>query len=479
MPISVTNYFNLDRKIFENTGAFDALLDWDTLLFVDPYLLKDAQTAEFIGSQAELLTYFRRVIKLISHSKKTNDKAWREAVNRMLAKEIAAFGLGYSGSGSEGSGIGFRLATSLITTMKEIVTLGLEDPELFELAGLFEDGFGADRISDMTCNILIERFAEFTERVFKECNSVKILEKIKINKKTFNLPKHPFRKNQPILLCPKELLLDLPTAENGITSIFNENAELRNRINEMFGMDWSSYTQEKEKEKSHHAFTKHGFFLEEILKKYKNSGTRKYDFLKDPSGEVFWRTTAEDLAKKFPLNISKETSPSLEYYVDIVRIICDAFKRQIEQNGLWEVLYGERGKSKKERISQRLFFSLAQIYCSANNLDISPESNTGRGPVDFKFSHGSKNKIILEMKLSTNQKLLVGYTEQLEAYKKSEQAAKAFYLVVVVGDHDGKIKKLFDLKNQLASAEAKDLPEILTIDANKKLSASKLRKEKN
>jgi len=32
-------------------------------------------------------------------------------------------------------------------------------------------------------------------------------------------------------------------------------------------------------------------------------------------------------------------------------------------------------------------------YCQANNLDLSPESDAGRGPVDFKISQGFNDKI--------------------------------------------------------------------------------------
>ena len=53
------------------------------------------------------------------------------------------------------------------------------------------------------------------------------------------------------------------------------------------------------------------------------------------------------------------------------------------------------GKTKKlrhESSAQLLFFSVAQIYCLANNIDVSPETDSGNGSVDFKFSNGYNNK---------------------------------------------------------------------------------------
>lgn len=60
-----------------------------------------------------------------------------------------------------------------------------------------------------------------------------------------------------------------------------------------------------------------------------------------------------------------------------------------------------------------LFFLLLPTkYCEVNNLDISPETDTGNGPIDFKISKGFNDKINIEMKLSTNTKLLHGYKSQ-------------------------------------------------------------------
>jgi hypothetical protein len=67
-----------------------------------------------------------------------------------------------------------------------------------------------------------------------------------------------------------------------------------------------------------------------------------------------------------------------------------------------------------------LFFVVASSYCSANNLDLTPEAETGRGPVDFKISSGNHGRLLVEVKLSTSSRLLSGYTTQLELYKKGK-----------------------------------------------------------
>lgn len=90
------------------------------------------------------------------------------------------------------------------------------------------------------------------------------------------------------------------------------------------------------------------------------------------------------------------------------------------------------GKPRHERFAQLLFFSIASSYCEANNLEIPPESDAGAGPVDFKFSIG-REKVIVEIKLSTNSKVVSGYKAQIEAYAKAERASFWHYVLIDVG----------------------------------------------
>lgn len=152
----------------------------------------------------------------------------------------------------------------------------------------------------------------------------------------------------------------------------------------------------------------------------------------------------------------------------IVDDICEQFKRQIEYNGLHRLLYENDKKTiKHERISQKLFFSVAQIFCIANNLDVSPETNSGSGSVDFKFSKGHNIKINVELKLSSSDKIIDGYDKQLDAYNKAEGTNKSFYVVIVVSEN----QKLEELKTK---AEKSEFPILKIIDGSYKKTASKI-----
>jgi len=114
----------------------------------------------------------------------------------------------------------------------------------------------------------------------------------------------------------------------------------------------------------------------------------------------------------------------------------------------------------------------ADIYCSANNLDVSPESDAGRGPVDFKVSRGL-TKVNVEMKLSTNR-LLHGYQKQLPIYDKAEKTNNSIFLIILLDNkHMKKVEQVYDYKKRNETVDNK-LLEIVVIDAILKKSASKI-----
>jgi hypothetical protein len=143
----------------------------------------------------------------------------------------------------------------------------------------------------------------------------------------------------------------------------------------------------------------------------------------------------------------------------------------IEQNGLNDSLW-HKGKPLVERYSQLLFFAVAYSYCKANNLDISPEVDSGNGQVDFKFSGGFKQRVLVEVKLSNHGKVVPGYALQLEAYKAAEETTRAIYLVIDVGKIGTKAKRLIGLRNE-AAARGDPISDIEFVDAKPKPPASK------
>jgi hypothetical protein len=159
---------------------------------------------------------------------------------------------------------------------------------------------------------------------------------------------------------------------------------------------------------------------------------------------------------------------------DIVKTICEHFKSLIENNGLFKLIYeNDKVTVRHESVPQKLFFAVSQIFCIANNIDVSPETNSGAGSVDFKFSVGFNQKITVELKYSKSNNLIDGFKLQLDAYNKAEQTDKSIYLVINVDDNS-KLDDLLVLYKQEKARNA-NIPEIIIVDSKYKDSASKLK----
>ena len=82
--------------------------------------------------------------------------------------------------------------------------------------------------------------------------------------------------------------------------------------------------------------------------------------------------------------------------------------------------------------------------------------------------------MLVEIKLSTNKKLLNGYTRQLQSYETAEETAKGYYVVINVGGRmERKRKALLHLRDNLI-ARGKPISPIIFIDGLRRPSASKL-----
>ena len=129
-------------------------------------------------------------------------------------------------------------------------------------------------------------------------------------------------------------------------------------------------------------------------------------------------------------------------------------------------------KPKHEEAAQLVFYGVADSYCEANNLDLTRESNGGRGPVDFKVSRGYSSRIVVETKLNTNNRLVHGFETQIEEYQKAEKTTHAVYTVIDVGGPANRIDKL-KLIIEDSKKDGKRIPEIVFVDGKPKPSASK------
>lgn len=465
----LSEYFGVSKSIFKQKGIFDAIIGIDSGFYLDPTLLKNTRIPEFKGSYAKVEEHYKKAFSLLKIAcQNNNHKAWDLAIRLCTLQEPRGIFLGYGKT--SGRGVGKKLAQQLLISAKKIWEMGVDDPQVIALLGILEEGFGADRISDMALNIIQENLLDYTCRITKSL-SLKPYSSFKYKKggKIYVLPTNPLNPKEPLLLIPTSLLRVLPTSNEHIWDSFDENQELRQRFNEILGNSLRKAPKNYVKETV--LSSKDNVLV--LLKALKNLVLSSYDFESDPEVKQQWLELGQALSKQYPLKLEMPATATSEDIKGVIRKIILQFRFVIENHGWNKYLYKPDGRVHNEDFIQKLFLAVAISYCKANNLDISPETDQGSGAIDFKISKGFKNKFLIELKWDKNKKLVDGFTQQLPRYAECEETANCFFVVVEVSKNSKNLKKL-EKTYYLRKEQGIEQPELFIIDGKIKPSASKL-----
>ncbi len=473
MPVTASEHLGLPDDSLEALGAFNAVLDSDTRLFIDPALLRASTIPEFETAATTLERRFQNVMRLLRRAESIGDPYWIAAERLFTFPELKGLCIGYSdvrGTGGAGMGPGFR--DGILATAKAAVDAGVDDPAFFELMGILQEGVGADRISDMVGGIVAGEIGAYTERIFDDLG-VGDRRNVLIGERTFRLPWNPYNRS-PILLVPMDMLRDLPIAESWdeIDAVIAFNEDLRRRVNDIIGSAWRKARHFPKEDLRRKLLEDPELFLD-LLRSYRMVPPTGYDFKADPAGEITWVRASRESAQAFPLRLALPDHPTEDDVMRVVLEVCRQFAFLVDVGGLSALLYHEDGRPRRESFSQKLFFGIAFAYCNANDLDISPESDAGRGRVDFKFSHGAAAKVVVEAKLTSNVALNRGFTVQLEEYARAERTGQRVYLVIDVEKKgaDARLESFKQLVEETRVA-GRAMPAIMYVDARRKASAS-------
>ena len=154
------------------------------------------------------------------------------------------------------------------------------------------------------------------------------------------------------------------------------------------------------------------------------------------------------------------------------------FKMNIEEKGGDELLWEKDGRPKGETGVQKVFWNYADAALENRDKVAIRERDTGRGRVDFTFSNGENETVLVEFKLLDNPLLKNGAAMvQIEQYLKSTELDTAY--LVIFGFDDRKLQdKLNKVQTEIKKFRMKNpdmFIEMLYIDASRKQSASKLK----
>lgn len=469
-PILFSDYFQINTNLLEKAGLINPFIDIDTPLFIDPVLLSNSlnQIIAQKGYKA-FREHFSNYIRLLDMSRNEGDVAWKAARKLLDLSEPPENGLGYGGSGRQGASRPDDIRKTIMRTCKEIISLGVSDPDMICLMGFFEEKVGPDTISDFTTQVIKEHLAVITLE-FCQANGIKVEQST--TTEGYNLPiyESPDGRKVPIVLVPKDIVRDLPIANDwsDIEDAIYKNEQIRSRVNMLLGNITRTTIKDRKR-----ALRKIATESKEDFELFLQAVTEHasfYDPLKDSLAYYKLKSIFAEGFANFQSDKSYQIQKGPEEIIRLVHDTIDVFKHHVENGNLWEELWID-GNPKKERAAQLIYYAIADCYCRAHNVDISPEANMGGGPIDFKFSDGYEARVLVEMKRS-NGSVLHGYEKQLEIYKNASRTEYGIFVIIDYGGLSSKLKQIQKI-SELRTKAGERASDIVVIDARRKKSASK------
>lgn len=466
--------FSNEYDKIQETDCFDPILIADTELFVDPFAVFEETEGFFSNSFEKMLRFFNQAFILAANANRDSKTiSYKKLESMLMFPEINELGLGYSNTNA-GAGASRHFCKQMICAIYRSIDQGLMEYKHFEEIGIFEEGIGCDRISDITCNILKEELISYTQEICKRYSipmvSIKMphirfdFENLRWVDGNVMLPWNRHKK-RAVLLVPQRFLNDLPSINyEGFGDYIwnNMNETLRNDLN-------YSLKQQLDKAAIIEIARQNPQWVRLYEEQVERQGYESYDIKNDPTGKYIWASNVvQEYIKDNPLSFTDS-----EGFARCIQDICLSFKSYIENEKGYELLWNEGDKPKPESAVQRLLFGVMKGYCLFLNIDISKESNAGSGPVDFKCSQGYSKRVLIETKLIRNTRYWNGLEKQLPQYMLAEGIEKGIFMLITYTAEE--FNKASEFKRKIKQLNLPYDIETMIVDASYgKLSASKL-----
>lgn len=470
-----SEHFGIERT--EQDDWFDPHLTIDTKLFIDPLLLLEAGGGWAVAHQ-ELIAHFVHCYGLVARAASSESVSAKAARRLLTFPEPFELGLGYTASGTRGSGAGDRFAARMADGIAVAIAAGLSQPEHIEEIGILNEGIGADRISDAAANVIKARLIAYTQEVAERHdvplerhrvrNARVTLEGARWHDEEVDLPTNP-ETGRAVILVPEMLLNGPPTlnADDWFDSHFND--DIRLSMNLQVGQ----------------AVTKAGIVawarqhLDRVRDWAREQTSREdllgYDFGADPLGVVLWDREPTQYATGHPL--PTRTVATHDDLIELVADVIDQFRHFVEDQRGWSLLQNSDDTEKPESAAQLVLLGVAQPYLRQFDVELDREVELGRGPVDFKASSGTSARLLIEVKKLHNGKFWNGLRDQLPSYLQSDDASHGWFIAVQYRSNKSAFDRLKQLPGEVARLADRVGKTIryTAVDARRPLSASNIR----
>lgn len=475
--MQLTRAFGIARGAADDW--FDTLLNHDTRLFIDPFLVFRDTDPAWADAHTEIVRHFERAFLLVAQAQgQRGSLAYRKALGMLEFREPRELCLGYTAEGTAGLGSGAGFARLIAQAMHEAIARGLDNPDHFEELGVLQKGISRDRIGDIAATILKPRLIAYTQEVaarheislarHRVYGSVFEARRQRFLSEPVELPTNPVT-NGPLLLVPERFLRELPTLNAEDFWRFYESERLREDIN---------YEIVTNVDKTLIVRTARGapdVVRNWLAEREARAPADPYDIETDPSTVYQWQPEGERFATNHPLVIDPVTTEA--GFQDVIERIIAQYKLYIEENRGWRLLWENvpRRKENLEEAAQLAFRGLAHPYCVANDISLDREVDLGRGEVDFKFSRGHRLRAHLEIKKLHSGSFWRNFENQLPTYLKADEVRHGWFVAVVYRDPSKamreRLQTLPAIVSEAAAKRGVNL-RLVVVDARPKASAS-------
>ncbi|MGC5584133.1 hypothetical protein [Ornithinimicrobium sp. W1665] len=437
----------------ESPEWVDIVLNDDTALFVDPFLIFQDESDEWKDAHSELMAHFQKSYDFLAgHQDNENSLQYKRVVEWMKFPEPREFCLGVSSESVDGAGGGLGLARTIVEGMAIAINAGIEDLTHFEELGVLVPRIGRDRISDLTCNILKNRFIEYTQSV---CRDFEIpMKAVPVARSQWDssrnryvdavheLPENPFYEGRGILLTPKRFVRQLPVLGSDDWYEYIDT-ELRDDLN-------LAISENLNKARIVEIARSNPQLVRSWVESREDREQGAYDVDRDPAGLLNWLAQGREVADQFAFHMAVQSTSDLMEFVEEVN---RKFARFVEAQGGWSLLWNDDSrKPKHESAIQLLYRGVVQAYCEANDVIVDREVELGRGPVDFAFSRGASIRVLMEIKKLNSDAIWHGLEEQLVSYMESDGCTSGWYLAVQFYDSPTQKERLADFPGRVDEA---------------------------
>ncbi|MBO7108081.1 MAG: hypothetical protein J6W73_07600 [Verrucomicrobia bacterium] len=236
MKTKLGDLLGVSPEGLERCGVFNALVDRDSLVYMDPHALLVAKLPELQEALARFRRYASGLVRLLQVSTRSDDVFYSEVVNELALGDM---NIHFSHAISRGvCGLKPEMGASVTSTARKFIRAGITDTELFTLIFVLE-GIEMKRSGAMMAKVILPNLFSYTERVVKELNIQSGL--YRHQGKAYQVPFHPLD-GKPIILMPLELLSFKPVAYdwNESDMISAGNDVVRMMVTPQLGTNWKA-----------------------------------------------------------------------------------------------------------------------------------------------------------------------------------------------------------------------------------------------